>query len=229
MFTLKGYGFGARNDTSKILALIKKDTIGYCNIITWADTMVVCDFPQLVNQNYITKVFSIKFKLFKRKPNITTKSTIRIESRTKSKSCISNTMAESALNSGVSMCTPKTSNEEKAQVLARLRVYNITTFPKDTFPISGTWTPEVGQLILYKGSDRASNDPKTYDFHGIITAVNIVGTTKNITVIVPEYSINGQCHLMHYITSTGTIIFKSNISKWVFFDDRRNEPYLYLK
>lgn len=80
-FTLRGYGFKARSDTSKVQCIIKKDTLGYAEIVSWADSNIVVNVPILVNAEAIAKQFSLKFKVFRSNDKLNKLPVSRVKSR----------------------------------------------------------------------------------------------------------------------------------------------------
>lgn len=102
MFTLEGYGFRAQSAKSKVLAILKKDTIGFLEIVSWDTNKIVVNFPILVstaNTNILTTTFSLKFKIFVAN-DIATKNDV---STSKSRASISDELSLKALN-GTASC-----------------------------------------------------------------------------------------------------------------------------
>lgn len=95
-FTLRGYGFKAQSDTSRVEAIIAKtrDTLSKnCTIISWSDSVIVFNVPTLTVQSAITKQFSLKFKVWRSNDKVNKLAVSRVKSR----SSISDVQAAAAL------------------------------------------------------------------------------------------------------------------------------------
>lgn len=88
-FTLYGEAFDIRSDSSKVLAIIKKDTLGLCEIVSWDTNKIVLDLP-IIAHSYTNMTFSVRFKVFRKNPIVGKKSIYR----TKSRACIGQTLAK---------------------------------------------------------------------------------------------------------------------------------------
>ena len=88
-FMIRGYGFKAQSDTSKVIATIKTDTLGICNIISWSNTQIVVDVPKLEFQTHIDKQFSLKFRVYRSNDKLNKLPVSRVKSR----ACISDVQA----------------------------------------------------------------------------------------------------------------------------------------
>lgn len=98
--TLEGVAFDVRSDSSKVLCVIKKDTLGFAQIVTWDTNKIVLTLPALA-QSYSNITFSVKFKLFRKNPIAGKKSIYR----TKSRAFIGQTLAKNTRGAaGVQQC-----------------------------------------------------------------------------------------------------------------------------
>jgi hypothetical protein len=186
-FWLRGIGFGDRlADTSKVAVFHKKDSLGLCDIITWTPTEVVVDVPILPN-NYKNIYFSLKFKLYKKKSNITPRTTQRIESRVRSKSCIDEDLANStrALTAAFDTCA----NYENAAFGYMMRKWNVSNTGLTRTAHSNFYSNKlyIGD-VLYNKSGSA------------------LGTTNACVVVVSSDTVQNIYKAIMIVKRTGTDI-----------------------
>lgn len=156
-FTIRGIGFGVRNDSSSVKCYIKKVEQSGIDIVSWDSTQVVVDFPVLTSQLLIDNTFSIQFKLFVKNANPIKASV----SRSRSRSCISSVKAASLNSTGGSGYSPYCDSTIFVNYLYSVRKDIVTNCNKsimnqNALDITSSYVPRVGDIIV-KDAYRNSN------------------------------------------------------------------------
>lgn len=159
--TIVGEGFRSQTAKSKVLARIKFDTIGFCDIISWDSTRIVADLPILQNTKNVdalNKTFSLKISVFRESDKTTVVETIR----TKSAASLSDLLSVIAINGtnceAISMF-------DYAKYFRRDSLH-LSSVKKTAMPIFGDMTcsnqspayiPQVGDILFKKNGNVVEN------------------------------------------------------------------------